>query len=753
MNDIICLPFARRAVSGGAQIVSCGRSNRRRLSLKAISRLHFEFVAAACFLSGSASAQQADSTPIQLQEVDVTSRTDGAYASGARYETKSVDLGPLGKKNALDVPMSVTTVTQDMIVNTQARSLNQVLSYLPSVHIQMQQGTEVTRPQSRGFQGSIVQNTRLDGLNIIGTTAVPVEILDNVQVLNGLAGSLYGPAAPSGTFSYTLKRPTDTPMARALVSYDSLGIMTGYADVSGRAGPNNMIGYRLNMLHGQGQGYVANSFTARTLYSGGIDIHFDEDTTVELDAYHYNVKAYGYPGAFTYGSGNSTILPAAVDPTKVGYGQPNMGTNLTTDSGDIKIRHRINKDWDLVAGGLYQVADRGLYGVTNSLTNDIGNYKASRGFSAVSRFDVGSNMVYLNGHFDTWGIRHDLTIGTNGYIQGMYGNKNSITTQLGSASIANPLLFEQQAVGPTGGRYLQSRVFQQSLITGDTIHFNDQWSVQGVVSTTWMTTDNYSKTGQKTSSDRRNAVLSPTVSVMYKPAEDWTTYFTYAESLQQGDTATSDAINYGQTLAPYRSQQYELGAKYAVNKNFLLTLDGFRITRPLAYTDPTSRVFQVEGEQRNWGIEFFGSGAITPELSAVGGFTWLDPRLEGTSSYTTSDKLVIGIPHWTSNVFLDYHPDWAHGVAFTANAHYESERAATNTNNSWAASYATLDLGLRYSTKLNGYNSTLRFQVANITDTYYWSSINVGNINGTTQPNTAWVGNPRTFQVTWEMDF
>ena len=47
--------------------------------------------------------------------------------------------------------------------------------------------------------------------------------------------------------------------------------------------------------------------------------------------------------------------------------------------------------------------------------------------------------------------------------------------------------------------------------------------------------------------------------------------------------------------------------------------------------------------------------------------------------------------------------------------HVESERAATNTNNSFAPSYATLDLGARYSTKFLTHFATLRFQVINVT--------------------------------------
>jgi iron complex outermembrane receptor protein len=78
------------------------------------------------------------------------------------------------------------------------------LSYLPSVEVRDQQGYEVSRPQALSFQSSIAQNTRLDGLNIVGTTAIPTENLSGIEVLNGLGGALYGPESPSGVFNYML---------------------------------------------------------------------------------------------------------------------------------------------------------------------------------------------------------------------------------------------------------------------------------------------------------------------------------------------------------------------------------------------------------------------------------------------------------------------------------------------------------------------------------------------------------------------
>ena len=121
-------------------------------------------------LAARPAAAEGSPTPgVQVGEVVVTARP---YVA-PNYVVPTADLGPLGKKSIQDTPMSVTTVPEDLIVNMHARTVNDVLRYLPSVTIRNQQGYEVSRPQARGFQGSVVQDTRMDGMNLVGTTATP----------------------------------------------------------------------------------------------------------------------------------------------------------------------------------------------------------------------------------------------------------------------------------------------------------------------------------------------------------------------------------------------------------------------------------------------------------------------------------------------------------------------------------------------------------------------------------------------------
>ncbi len=315
-----------------------------------------------------------------------------------------------------DTPQSVTIVPESLIENAEAQTVNDCLRYLPSVEVRDQQGSEVSRPQSRGFEGSIVQNVRLDGLNYIGTSAIDCENLRGVEVLNGLAGALYGPESPSGVFNYLLKHPTDQSFFTYREDYDSQSIFTEQIDAGGRVGQDGRLGYRVNIVHGAGEGYVDDSKTDRTLGSIDLDYRFDNNTDVEAYYGHYATDITGMPGEIVFGSSqtsktnHSTFLPQAVNPTQPGLGQPGAGDNLVSDTGMLKIRHEINQNWNFEAGGLYENANRGLFGITDILQDNSGNYNVVKNFTAVPRFTVGSNSAYLNGRVWLYGMKTMLRL-------------------------------------------------------------------------------------------------------------------------------------------------------------------------------------------------------------------------------------------------------------------------------------------------------------------------------------------------------
>lgn len=139
------------------------------------------------------SAIPTKAVPAAPKAENITVHSRNGTGTAADYRTKNVALGPLGTRSVLDTPMSIMVVPHDVLVNQQARNINDLVAYVPSAQLEMRGDPNTSRPQSRGFEGDVISNTRMDGLNMVITTPYAAEQFDSLQVLNGLAGALYGP--------------------------------------------------------------------------------------------------------------------------------------------------------------------------------------------------------------------------------------------------------------------------------------------------------------------------------------------------------------------------------------------------------------------------------------------------------------------------------------------------------------------------------------------------------------------------------
>ena len=685
-------------------------------------------------------------------EIVVTSQPSGNPASapsGAGFKTNDIDVGPQGNKAWVDTPYSTTTVTKMMIENQQAQSVSELLKYSPSTQMQARGGMDVGRPQSRGMQGSVVANSRLDGLNIVSTTAFPVETLERLDVLNSLTGALYGPASPAGQFNFIAKRPTEETLREVTLGYQSRSAFTGHVDLGGHIDDDNRFGYRVNILNEEGEGNLDDSTLRRKLLSVAMDWNIQPGTQLQLDASHYEFVQKGYPGSFSYGPGIK--LPSAPDPKNKNLALSTAGNDLTTDTVSTRLIHYLNDDWSVTAGVGWQQADRAMRSVSSKIINDQGDIsRTMKDSTAAGRFRVLSNTATLNGHVDTGSIGHDIALSTTGYVWSLYSAKGTGSSyNWGTTNMYDPSEMTEKGDGKirtSGDRYKSGVNTQQSITVGDTITLTPKWSTMFYLSQSWIQSQSYNKNGHKTSQIDEDG-LSPNAALMYKITPNVMTYISYAESLEQGGTApiNSDVKNAGQTLDPYRSKQYEVGLKADVS-GLNLGAALFRLERPFAYVDPNDDVYKEQGNQVNNGLELTASGNVWQGLNVYSGVTFLNPKLKDTASDSTSDKQVVGVPKVQANMLAEYSlpsiPQWV----YSANIHYTGKRAANDTNTAWAGSYTTWDLGTRYTT-------TFRVVVNNVFDKHYWASIFPSGTDGDNGSPSAFIGSGREVRASVTLDF
>jgi iron complex outermembrane recepter protein len=684
----------------------------------------------------------------------------GTRQSESDYRVPTLDsIGPVGGTPLLDTPYAVSILPGDLIQNSQASDFRDVAKYLPLVAYQEQQGPDILRPQTRGMQGGNFQNTKLDGMTMFITVAQAMEQFQQIEVVNGLSAALYGPANPSGMFNFISKRPTLDPLHEVTASYTSDSIGTVKADFGGPIDPRGIFSYRLNALYGRGDGYVDGSTQRRTLGDLGIDVRPWKSGVLQLNYSDYSLTDKGYPGWFTYGE--SIHLPPPPDPQRVGYGQPYAGVDLRTRMMSARLEQDFGRasasNWHLVAGVLNQDAARNINTPVNNITSNSGAYTSSFANGFAPRFVITSDTAYLNGNFSTWAIGHDLTIGTAGYRASSYSVATpamAASVRLGTANIFAPAVFPEPPGGPPFvlANYDSSDNYQQGFNLGDTLKLGERWSARIGASQDWFHTNNFNAKGIRTS-EYANHGVSPSGSLLFKPAANMTTYFTYASSLQAGDIAPGTVANAGVSLPPYRSKEYELGYKASLARiDFSAAL--FRVERPFANIDPADQVFKISGQQVNKGAELSAVGELVPGLTLYGGLTWLDARLEHTPLAATNDKTYVGAGKFKGNLLFEYRIPGIVGLVATFDYQFNSPRAANDTNTLTAPGYNLLDVGTRYTSSLMGLQTTWRLAVDNITDRHYWSTIAPSNLTGTNTGNLlAHLGAPRTVLASMTVDF
>jgi iron complex outermembrane receptor protein len=688
--------------------------------------------------------------PVELSTVQVVGQGVGGEGTAENaYRHRNADLGPLGERAVLDTPFSVNAVSSELLRNQGAETYSQAVKFLPSANVEGHFGLEIGPPVLRGFQGDdVAGSVRIDGLNVRADVPLPVELYEKLEVLSGPTAALYGPAPTAGTINSVLKRPTDTPLREVGIGYAAKGNALARADVAGRAGDSDRFGYRFNVLQADGEGYADGSNLRRNLAGVALDYRITNATLVEAFASHYDFNQKGYPGGFGYT--NASGLPSAPDPAKAGYGQKFGGVDSTVDLAELHLLQSFDSGWRLSGALMKQVATR-LFNntISNTFTDANGSYKTTYRQSG-SRAEVLSDYLYLNGRIASGAVTHDLALGTVGYRIDNFsipGLRTGSALTLGNASLSDPISYADPGWGGTGTRYHSNRTDVQSLLLSDNLGFGERWSALLATNDSRISVHNWNASGVSTSTYDANSAWSYSGSLIYKPLSTASVYLTYAGSVQPGDIAPSTANNAYESLAPYRSNEWELGVKGA-SPEIDWSAALFRIRRPFAFTD-TDNVFKAEGVQENRGLEVTARGNVRNGLVLSGNITGLDPRMVDTASAVSQDKLVVGVPRLQANIMTEYRiPAWLDAV-LEGNVHHIGRRAANAENTLWAAAYTTLDLGVRHEFRSGSKRFTTRLMVGNITDKHYWSSLYTGGgwSGGIATSGTAFLGEPRTVKL------
>ncbi|MGE7956018.1 TonB-dependent siderophore receptor [Pseudomonas sp. NPDC089530] len=674
-------------------------------------------------LAGATPATQAAETLLPALTVS------GEDHSG--YRADSAAVGGFEAAPLLDTPASIAVINEALIKDQQARLLSEVLKNDASVGESYAPVGYYENFMVRGFSLNAANSYRINGHSITGEQNVGLENKQQVELLKGLSGLQSGISEPGGLVNYVTKRPTD--VRSVTVSTDDRG--SGYlaTDVGGWFGNEQQFGLRANLAHEDIHSYVEHTNGQRDFASLAFDWNISPDALLQLDVEYQTREQRSAPGYQLLGG---TDLPHHASPKKLlahQSGSKPVSSDALNLSGNFE--YRFNDQWkgNLSASRSRVVIDDyssfawGCYGAASCAGVAVPNHFSPEGdydlYDFRSPDDTRRNdelQAVLSGSFDAGGLGHELSVGTSA-LRRVIDKRDAINQMIGSANINSEPEDFPRYDGPLNNSYRHLDSRQYGLFFNDRISFNEQW--QTVLGGREVRLDEKTFDSQgDTSRHTQRYVFLPQAALIYKPMENLALYTRYSKGLSLGGEAPWFASNAFEILAPSVSRQIEAGIKYDWQR-ISLAAALFQIRQAYQYSRPNddgSFTFTQQGEQKNTGLELSANGWATQRLQVSASVAAIRARVSGSDTPAYEGHQALNVPTLRASLYGDYALPWLDGLALLGGVQYSGSKYANHQGEVRTGSYAVFNIGSRYSTRIDGYDTVFRLTVDNLFDKRYW---------------------------------
>jgi iron complex outermembrane recepter protein len=701
--------------------------------------------AALSIMSATVLAEENETT-LSTLEVDGESLNSNtpldSYAGGQVSRGSSVGL--LGNQNTFDTPYSITSYTAKLLEDQHTDTLADVIVNDSSSLLKSSAGGIGEIISIRGFSMGGNDSELYDGMTGLGRRLfASTEMLERVEILKGANALLTGTiGAPGGTINLIPKQPLDTPLTRLTTSYEYKEALGTHLDVSRRAGDNDEFGVRFNASYKGGEGAIENS--DKELKEATLALQYRKEK-LQLDAiFDYSAQDLdASPQQYTINS-NATEIPDAPDASKA-IQQPWETMDDKFNRSYIKAQYQLSDTWS-VHGAYGQTSYEGYwFRTTGSNLDSDGNFNQSLnqyfGEDKKTSARVGAEAL-----FSTGSVSHQLsldalhTTADDGWV---YTTESSYSV---SSNIYNPTYVTQPGINRiTRNAPITTKSTSDSFAVADTIGFNNNQLLLtvGARHQTIKVVNYSASTGAQTSKYDESAI-TPTVGILAKTTEHLSLYGNYIESLEKGETAPTGSTNAGEVFEPTKTKQVEVGAKWNLGA-LGLTTSIFQIQKPSGQQDENDH-YDLDGEQRNRGVEISAFGNLTQNLRLLGGVTYIDSKLTKTEDGVNQGNTVVGVPEWSAVLGAEWDTPSLEGVTLTGRVNYVGSQYVKTDNSLSIPSYELYSVGARYVTAIADKEVTFRANIDNLFNEKYWETFVASG-------NRLYTGSPRQISLSATIDF
>lgn len=725
-------------------------------------------IALCAILARAAAAAQAPAGG-ELEEVIVTATGLSQATSTTKTDTPIIESA-----------QSISVISLEELELRASPTIADALAYTAGVQAEPSGiDSRVDEVSVRGFGagGFSSNNNFVDGLRLPsgGQWTRPgfdPFALQQVEVLKGPSGALYGQTAPGGVVNIVTKRPSSTP--QTLLSFQS----TGYTDlahwnaqaamdVTGALGGGGTLAGRFVGLARYGDTQVDETRIGRYYLSPSLTWRPGENTQWTFLAQLQRDKG---GSTFQFLPYTGTLVPAANGrhiELEQYLGEPDwnvfdrdqllagsffehrFGNGLrlrnNTRYTHLETLYRVTVlSGDTVANCAPLLAQGALYaGCQNGLT--IGR----RAVQGDGESDGWASDTQLELDFRTGALEHVLLAGFDVFYTEWQHYRDLVTlpglppAQRGQVE---PLLDMFDPVPRGSARYpslLAPQIYTETLSRQRGVYLQDQLALGALRVTLGGRKDwSHDDTVNPVNSSR---YVNDYDAFTWRAGAVWlfdngiAPYASYAESFQPQVSDPSTSVD-GRPFVPTTGQQYEAGLRFQGGRGIYATLGAYQITQQNLISNalpvPPSTVTplcgtstcQIQvGEGRVRGVEFEGRFNLPSGTTLIAAVTRSDAQVTESATASQVGKTLPLAPDWLGSLFVDQRilGGPAAGLGFGGGVRYTGESYGDAANAFLIPDYFLFDLMARYDFGLA--HETLRgltasLNVRNVGDKRYVST-------------------------------
>lgn len=546
-----------------------------------------------------------------------------AQAEGAP-EADTADSGEIlvtaqrRSERLVEVPISITALNGDMLERAGIRSTEDLTAVVPGLNFAT--NGAFAQPTIRGIGTTVTSAGNdanvaiyVDGVyqpNQIGNFSDLVD-LDQVEVLKGPQGTLFGRNATGGAIRVTTRRPSFTPEARGTISYGRFDEVRLTA--FGTTPLSDTVATSFTFSYGDDQGYARNVGTGnRVADTNSVALRgrllFQPSESVEFILSAGHAERVSNP-SFTLGvlNGNNNSLTGSIlanGPREVSL---TVDPSIEVESDQVSLMG----SFDLGFAELSSITSYSQ--VTSNLVTD------------VDRTNRPLVLVDLPGNQKTWSQEFNLVSQGDGPMQWFvgafyYNDTSSNAVIINKGATFNAFELETEAFAPFGE--VNITLGNLMLIAGAryNIERKDYTFTRGALSQT---------------PNETFRTFTPRLGLRYSLSDDANVYASYTKGFKSGafDGIFSGGALVVNTVEPETVNAYELGFKYGSGRTSLSVSAYFY--------DYTNIQFQAFNPNAGGLTQVFNAAAaeiygaeIEGSIELADGFL-----LRGSAAYTNSEYL------------------------------------------------------------------------------------------------------------------